>query len=389
MKREVVVVGAGVVGVALAHTLSERDGVTVTVLDQCVQEPLGSTAFAPGFVGVYNDVPVLTRLARDSAAVYDAAGVGFRRSGGLEVATSDAGVAEIESRVESARAKGLRAELLGPADLPASVTAFVDTSNVLAAGHFPDDGSADVQVLTLGLKTQAIERGARFLPSQRVTGINPHGTGAVVTTESGDRFAADDIVLAGGIWGPTLASLVGLDLPLFPVAHPYVYDSAATVWDDGPFVRWPEHHVYSRIHGDRLGIGSYDHRPVPVEQGELASGAGLQWSTDFGPVIESAQRLLRPEVRFAPESRVNGVFAMTPDNLPFLGRLTESESVWMAQAIWVTHAAGAAVMLTEAMFEGSELPGELRVSRFEGTSSDVLDERAMRLYRDIYANDSQ
>lgn len=387
MGREAVVVGGGIVGISLAHALATR-GVGVTVLDRDPQGPRGSTAYAPGFVGLYNDVPILTGLARDSAAVYDAAEGGFRRSGGLELATSDVGVAEVERRVEAARAAGLRAELLTAADIPGSVAAFVDTARVLAAGHFVDDGSADVRALTRVLRAEAIARGARFLSDREVTGIDQRRPGAVVVTTSGDRFTADDVVLAGGVWGPSVAALTGLELPLFPVAHPYVYDSPATTWSTGPFLRWPEHHVYSRIHGDRLGIGTYDHRPVPVSQHELAAGAGLAWSDALDPVIEAAQRLLRPEARFAPEHRINGVFAMTPDNLPFLGRHPEMESVWMAQAIWVTHAAGASRTLADAMLDQSETPRELDLTRFAGLDTATLRESALRLYRDIYANDA-
>ncbi|NDL59023.1 FAD-dependent oxidoreductase [Phytoactinopolyspora sp. XMNu-373] len=227
-----------------------------------------------------------------------------------------------------------------------------------------------------------------MLCDREVTGIDQRGSGAVVVTASGDRFTADDVVLAGGVWGPSLAELTGLELPLFPVAHPYVYGSPAATWSPGPFVRWPEHHVYSRIHDDQLGIGTYDHHPVPVGQRELAAGAGLAWSEDLDPVIDAAQRLLRPEARFAPEHRINGVFAMTPDNLPFLGRHPEIESVWIAQAIWVTHAAGAARTLADAMLDRSDLPHELHLTRFAESDTATLRESALRLYRDIYANDA-
>lgn len=95
-------------------------------------------------------------------------------------------------------------------------------------------------------------------------------------------------------------------------------DLSGSWWAAGPFVCWPEHHVYSLIHGDRLGIGTY-YRPENVGQHELEAGTGITWPESSTPVIESAQRLLRPEARFTPRHRVNGVFAMTPDNLSFLG----------------------------------------------------------------------
>lgn len=49
-----------------------------------------------------------------------------------------------------------------------------------------------------------------------------------VTTASGDTFTADDVILATGVWGPSLTASTGRSLPLFPVAHPYVYSQSST-----------------------------------------------------------------------------------------------------------------------------------------------------------------
>lgn len=384
--REVVIVGAGIVGTALARELAAKDDVRVTVLDQADGAPLGSTAFAPGFVGLYNDAPILVELARSSANVYESVGSAFARTGGLELATTPTGLAEAERRVAAASRTGLDSQMLAPDELPASVTAFADTDRVLGGGWFPDDGVADPVPLTAELRRQAEERGARLLGGQRVVDIDVQDD-LVVSTATGERFVANDVVLAGGVWGPTLTSLVDIELPLFPVAHPYVYSADGNRFP-GPFVRWPEHHVYARVHGHRLGIGSYDHAPVPIDQPGLDGGAGLMWTEDFDPVIEKAQQLLRAPARFEPDRRINGVFAMTPDNLPFLGPHPTLPGIWVAQAIWVTHAAGAAGLLAAAMTDGPHLPEPLAVDRFAGRDIDELSVAAYRLYRDIYANDA-
>lgn len=62
--------------------------------------------------------------------------------------------------------------------------------------------------------------------------------------------------------------------------------------------------------------------------------------------------------------------------------------MWVAQALWVMHSAGAAAALVAAMIDGADLPGELAVDRFDGDGWDALQTRARRLYRDIYANDT-
>ena len=387
LAREVVVIGGGIVGVSVARELAGRPDFRVTVIERDGGVPRGSTAFAPGFVGLYNDAPILMELAKASASVYRTAGVGFVRAGGLELATSEAGAEEVERRSHAARAAGLGSRMLASGELPEAIATFVDARRIVAAAHCVDDAVAEPSTVTAALRARAEAPGARFR-SGRIAAIDSQDGRVVAVASTGERFIADDVVLAGGVWGASLADLTGLSLPLIPVAHPYVYSGENGSLGAGPFVRWPEHHVYARVHGNRLGIGSYDHRPVPVETNDLEDGAGLAWETAFDPVIDSAQQLLRLEARFEPKQRINGVFAMTPDNLPFLGRHPSMPGLWVAQAIWVTHGAGAAASLVDAMAGDGALPDELAVNRFAGQPADALRAAALRLYRDIYANES-
>ncbi|MBF6331846.1 NAD(P)/FAD-dependent oxidoreductase [Nocardia transvalensis] len=388
MPRTVLIVGAGVVGCSLARELAMHNKIEVVVLERGHRDALrGSTGYAPGFVGLYNNAPVLTDLAVASAAVYDIVGVGFGRTGGIEIATSAEGATKLARRASGARAVGLPVEELSPADLRQRVPAVVDSQSVCAAWGYPLDGAAEPLVLAAAIRAEAHARGARILNGENVTGICRKSGKLTVTTDSG-AYRADDVVLAGGIWGPTLMSLLGIDLPLFPVAHPYVYSAPDASLSPGPFVRWPEHHVYARVHTDRIGIGSYDHAPVPVTQTELATGdAGLAWTDEiFSPPIRSAMRLLPAESRFTPTVRVNGVFAMTPDNLPLVGAYSDVPGLWGAQAVWVAHAGGVAAALTAAIRDDIPLPIELDPARFRGRCLDELSASALRLYRDIYAN---
>ena len=228
MTRKIVIVGGGITGVCLARELATVDGLQVTVVERDQAQLRGSTAFAPGFIGLYNSAAVLTDLARTSAEVYDAVGQGFERSGGLELSVSQSGTEEVERRVVAERDAGLPAHLITPARLPASVTHFVDAELIAAAGYFGADGVAVPTILTHALRTQADAAGATFLTGQAVVGVDTRGLeGHTVHLQDGTRLPADDVVLAGGIWGPALAELVDAYLPLFPVAHPYVYSGSS------------------------------------------------------------------------------------------------------------------------------------------------------------------
>ena len=89
---------------------------------------------------------------------------------------------------------------------------------------------------------------------------------------------ADIVVCAAGFWGAQLAKEVGLVVPLVPMAHQYARTGqiAALVGRNTelseaglPILRHQDQDLYFREHVDRLGIGSYSHRPMPVDMSTL------------------------------------------------------------------------------------------------------------------------
>ncbi len=116
---------------------------------------------------------------------------------------------------------------------------------------------------------------------------------------------------------------------------------------------------------------------------------------DYHPVgvgwrlVSSTQALalLPTGQRFTPEQRLNGVFSMTADNLPLLGPSQTVDGLWIAEALWVTHAAGAAHALAQLMTDTTPTVDgldALQPDRFADQPADQLTDRALRLYRDIY-----
>lgn len=394
MGRRVLIVGAGVAGSAVAAELGAVDGVEVTVVERGPAGRLvGSTGHAPGFVGLLGEAAVLTQLADRSVQVYGGLhfhGVaGFDRVGGLEVAQSSQAWDQLQRRAGLAAEAGLPAQLLEPQETVARAPDLVDPDGCVGGLLFARDGTARARVITAALQERARSTGVRFVYDTPVEGISAGGGGtALMVHAGGQHLQADDVVLACGIWGQQVAALVGVDLPLVPVAHPYVHgplrEPAAR---SSPFVRWPEHHVYARDHGDRLGLGGYDHTPVPVPVEQLRHGAELPWPASFDDVVHRALRLLPQRHRFTVDTRLNGVFAMTADNQPLLGPVSQVPGLWVAQALWVTHAAGAAQSLVRAMVGQEPLIDGLEAllpDRFRGRPHEQLHEQSLRLYRDIY-----
>lgn len=393
--RHVVIVGAGIVGAALAAELSAEDGLDVTVVERGPRDRmLGSTGHAPGFVGVFNEAPVLTALARTSAEIYEdmehAGQVGFNRVGGLEIAGTGAGMDDLHRRVTLAAEHGLPAHVLDADQAAAAAPDLVDRQRCLGGVIYPEDGTARTDIIVPALRDRAVRAGARFVYDTAVTGIEVRAERVRAVQAAEEALIADDVVIACGIWGPAVAALAGQSLPLVPVGHPYVYGparGASTVAT--PFVRWPEHHVYARDHGDRLGLGTYDHAPLPVESAVLGTGAEQPWPAElFDQTVQQAIELLPSAQRFTPSECLNGVFSMTADNQPLLGPLGNVKGLWAAEALWVTHAAGAARGLADLMTDRPpKIAGldTLQPTRLSARTPEERTAAALRHYRDIYA----
>lgn len=399
-----IIVGAGIVGSALAAFLSEDKSAGRTLLiDRSLEQVVGSTGYAPGFLGQFNESDVLTRLAVNSLKEYERFPDIFKRVGGLELAFTEQGISDLRERCRKANASGVKARMLSEEEAAPVVPTFVSKESYDEALHYPTDGVADPHALCLAYRGVARRHGVETLEASVESFEIADGVIRGVRTADDQILRADRVLVATGIWTSLLArSATCLPVPVVPVAHPYVYTAERVPGAQTPFCRWPEDHAYARFHGRRFGLGSYDHSPVHVEY--PTSTASEPWpSTTFGPIIANAAR-----TKIAPDAElsnlasldsdnhapgltlINGVFSVTPDNLPLLGPVPGVEGLWLAAAIWVTHAAGSARLLLQMMRGESydkDMAQALDPARFRNGDAQALQETALRQYNDIYRSD--
>ncbi|GAP54428.1 sarcosine dehydrogenase, mitochondrial [Arthrobacter sp. Hiyo6] len=158
---------------------------------------------------------------------------------------------------------------------------------------------------------------------------------------------ADIVVSCAGFWGRELGKMVGMQVPLLPLAHQYVKTTALpelkgrNELPNGarlPILRYQDKDLYFREHGDRIGIGSYAHRPLPVDMAQLPRVGAEEMSDhrmpsrldftmeDFLPSWEDSKDLL-PALRGAQiEDGFNGIFSFTPDGGPLMGESPDVEA---------------------------------------------------------------
>ncbi|PXY23334.1 sarcosine dehydrogenase [Prauserella coralliicola] len=410
----VVIIGAGIVGANLADELTVRGWHQVTVVDQ---GPLpltgGSTSHAPGLVYQTNGSKTMTEFATYTVEKFlglDVDGAWcFNQVGGLEVATTPERLADLHRKQGWAISRGVPAEVVDPARCKA-LHPLLDQEKVLGGLHTPTDGLAKAARAVVALARRAESRGAVFRGSTRVTEVLQQGgrvTG--VRTDAGDEIPADIVVSCAGFWGRAVGELVGMTVPLLPLAHQYVRTGqlAELVGRNDehiearmPILRHQDHDLYYREHNDCLGIGTYAHRPMPARLADLPevddSGMGEQampsmlpfTEEDFAPSWEHSRNLL-PALREAKvETGFNGVFSFTPDGGPLVGESPDVAGFWVAEAVWVTHSAGVAKAVAQLLVDGRsevELHG-CDVNRFDEiqTTDAYVNETAQRNFVEIY-----
>ncbi|GGV03605.1 sarcosine dehydrogenase [Streptomyces filipinensis] len=382
----VVIIGAGVVGAALADELSARDWAEVTVVDQ---GPLpatgGSSSHAPGLVFQTNPSKTMTELARYTVEKFcslDVAGEPcFLQVGGLEIATTPERLAELHRRHGWITAWGIEGRLLTP-DECVEQHPLVDRAKVLGGLLVPTDGLAKAVLAVEAQIRRATERGVRFLARHEVLDIRQDdGRVTAVVTDQGE-LPADIVVCCAGIWGPRIARMAGMNLPLTPLAHQLAWTgpvpalAGQTEEAVRPILRHQDADLYYRDRFDGIGIGSYGHRPMPVSADDILSfdeaeemPSVLKFTEeDFEDAWTETQSLLPATREAKVEEGINGLFSFTTDGFPLLGESPDVKGFWVAEAVWVTHSAGVGRAVAEWLVDGHCSSFDLHecdVNRFE------------------------
>jgi glycine/D-amino acid oxidase-like deaminating enzyme len=298
-RADVIVVGAGVQGAALAFHLAGR-GVDVLVLDRGSWDS-GSTRRASGFVRMHYDLASEAALAWAAFPYFEhwdeLVGVGdcgFVPTGFVQLVAPELADA-LRANVAMQQALGIETEVIGAADLARLVPGIV-TEDVVAAAWERRSGYADPGATATGLMEAAVRRGARLESGRRVTAVATLGDKVVGVDGDAGRYEAPVVVNAAGPWAAALARTVGLEIPVRVWRHDTFYLARPAGRDERfPIVLDHARQVYFRPDGpDQVlagletanELGGSPDRPFteigPRDVDELRArlGSRLPWMAD-------------------------------------------------------------------------------------------------------------
>jgi glycine oxidase len=264
--HEIIVVGAGIVGCAIACELARR-GVSVHVVDERTAG-MGATQAAAGILAPHlegGSSPEFLNLLVRSLGLFDdfigrvqadsGVTVPYRRTGTLQVAVTDAGLHQIRNAAARLDAQGVSFDLLDEQTVRAEEP-HLDRS-VIGALLVKSHGFVAPGELIRALADAARRHGARVTEGSRVRRMTQAGGNLVVETDRGP-LAGSAVVLAAGSWSGQI-EIPGLTRGV-PV-HPIRGQLLRLAWH-GPALR-------RVIWSDRCYV-------VPWDDGTLLVGATVE-----------------------------------------------------------------------------------------------------------------
>jgi glycine cleavage system aminomethyltransferase T/glycine/D-amino acid oxidase-like deaminating enzyme len=345
------VIGGGVGGASVLRWLTKL-GWDDVVLVERAELTSGSTFHSAGLVGQLRGSLSLTRMMMNSVDLYrtleEEVGTptGWREVGSLRLASSEQRMEELRRQAGWAKTFGLPLELIS-ADEARTLFPPMSTAGVLGAAYLPTDGFIDPAQLTNALIESARRGGAEVNTNTRVVGIDvQRGRVVRVRTDRGD-IETEVVVDAGGIYAREIAAMVGVTVPIIPMAHEYLITKPLGLPLDLPTMRDPSLLVYFRGEVGGLVAGGYERDPAPWGLDGIPgdfNGKLLPEDWDrFEPLMVSA--IVRvPGLETAEVIKlVNGPEAFTPDGEFILGP-TDVGGFWVAAGFCAHGLAGAGGM---------------------------------------------
>jgi glycine/D-amino acid oxidase-like deaminating enzyme len=368
----VMVIGAGIVGSAVAMHLAERGLRPVLVAPDTVEQTTSARSFAS--ISAFGTDPVgyyelaCTALARWSKWAERLGEVGFRQAGALRWTADPQQGRRLSLQVERARSRGYPIVPVDQSELRRLLPA-AEPGAVTAACHAPRDGQVEPDLVVAACRAATAAAGGHLLlGTPAVVRLDDAG----LRVEVGDLvLRPETVVLAAGAESAAVARTVGLDVPTVASPGLLVETQPLPAFTDKvvylPGGPGPQVHLRQRPDGSVL-LGERSQEMVAHDLSQRHGQALLDQAARFLPVLRGA-RIARSLLAWR---------SMPADRLPILGPVPGLDSLYLAVThSGVTLAPVLAPLVAEEIATGQpgRLLGPFRPGRFA--------ERATRVAHDV------
>ena len=324
---DVIIIGSGSVGLPTAVFLAQA-GFKPLVIDQFASPGQGSNKAAIGGIRATHSAPSKIHLCLKSIEVFST----WQESYGDDIEWHEGGYSFVAYRERDERilkdllkiqqSYGLDIRWLGRDDL-LEVIPDLNPDDLIGGTYSPRDGSASPLLSSHAFYAQARKLGVELRFRERVTGIiRRRGRVVGVRTDQGG-YATETVINAAGPWARPVAQMASLDVPVMPDSH----EAGITE----PVQRFLEPMVVDiRPAGGSKNYYFYQHGPGPIvfciTPDPPIVGTDRRETSVFLPMIARRMVDLMPKLSNIKVRRTwRGLYPMTPDGFPIVGRARELE----------------------------------------------------------------
>ena len=350
----VVVIGGGVMGASAAYHLALRGVRDVLLLESQRFFGQGATGKCAGgiryqFSTAINvrlsqlSLPMLARFEAETGQAID-----LRYPGYLLLATTEENVAEFRRNVALQHSLGVPTEWLSGDEVRRRVPQLA-AGDVLAATYHAGDGLADPNGVVAGYISAGRRLGVRAYTDAPVTGIEIEAGRVVAVQTPLGRVATEMLVNAAGPWAGVVGQMAGVELPIVPVRRQMLTTTALPeLAADFPFVIDFARSLYFHREGDGVLTGMSN----PGQAVGFDESVDAAWELTH---LEAAVARLPLLARAGRRAHWAGLYEVTPDAHPIIGRVAEPEGLVVVSGFsghGFMHGPIAGLLVSEIVLDG-------------------------------------
>ncbi len=331
MKRnaDVVIIGAGISGCAIAYNLAARGVKNIVVLEKryiCA----GSTGACGAGVRMQWGTEMNCLLAKESIEFYEHANeileydgdVEFKQKGYLLISDSEKELAQFEKNVAVQNRCGIPSRMVSLAEAK-EIVPHLNTSVLKGAAFCEKDGFLNPFLTTDAFYRAAKRLGVEFYTQTEVTGLRIEGGRMKAVVTSQGEVETPVVVNAAGGYSKTIAEMAGIELPVYSERHQILVTEPVEPMQ-GPMVM---------SFGLNLYVQQSPHGSFIMGRGDQGEPRDLRVTSGWHFLEEMAKTIsvvLPPVAKLRVIRQWAGLYNMSPDRQPIYDRSEAIQGLYTA-----------------------------------------------------------
>jgi len=351
---DAVIVGGGVMGASTAYHLAKKGCKDILLLER--ERFFGTQATGKCAGGIRYQfgteinvrlsqlsLPMLHRFEEELGQPIDLKACGY-----LFLLTKPEDLEVFRQTLEMQHRLGVKTAWLEPPNI-AELVPDVNMEGLLAGTFNPDDGLADPSSVVQGYISGAGRLGVSLKTEVEVTDILANGDRVTGVVTNQGTVSTPVVVNAAGPWAQVIGEMAGLEIPVVPLRRQIVVTGPMPeVPDNFPFVIEFARSLYFHPEGEGLltGMSNPDETPGFDQSVDKAwELVHLEAAIERLPLLEQA----------GLASRWAGLYEVSPDAHPILGRVPELEGFFCINGFsghGFMHGPACGLLLAEEILDG-------------------------------------